>query len=355
MLALAAALGCIVVNSFFVAAEFALAKVRPTALEALAANGDDAAARRAYAITRRLDAYLTATQLGITLASLGLGWLGEPAMVDLLAPALRAAGVAEATSHRAAIAIGFAVISGLHIIVGELVPKSLAIQCPEQVARRTSLALHGFFLLTYPILWVLNGISRGVLRLFGLAATDHAEGKLTLDELRLVVHHGVEDSDPTRRVLLGRVLRGTERPVRAIMVPRRRMQLIALEDDADTWMAAFRRSGFSRLPVSKSGRPDQVLGYVYVKDLFFRAGGRRGGAVARLRRDILVVSDETRVGELLARFERTNVPIAVVVDGRGRTVGLVTHHDVVTQLLAPLRAELEQLAARVASIGEVRR
>lgn len=247
MLALAAVAGCIAVNAFFVAAEFALAKVRPTALEALANRGD-ASAARALGITHRLDAYLSATQLGITLASLGLGWLGEPAMLALLVPLLGALGLGEPTAHRAAIAVGFATISGLHIIVGELVPKSLALGCAEDLARRTSFALRAFFVLTYPVLWVLNGTSRGVLRLLHLPTSHDAHGKLTLDELRLVVHHGVEDSDPTRAALLERVLRGTERRVRAIMVPRARMQILSIDDDYDACVAKIRRFGFSRFP-----------------------------------------------------------------------------------------------------------
>jgi CBS domain containing-hemolysin-like protein len=341
MLPLLAAFGCILVNAFFVAAEFALAKVRPTSLEALAKDGD-ASAKRAHAITHKLDAYLSATQLGITLASLGLGWLGEPAMVDLLAPPLRAVGLGEHTAERVAIAIGFAVISTLHIILGELVPKSLAIAKPEDVARRSSFILHAFFIVTYPALWLLTGTSRLVLRALGLPAPDHAEGKLSLEELRLVIHHNVDDVDETRRAMLQRVIRATQRTARSIMVPRGEMHMLSLTDGPEEWLKHVRSSGFSRYPVSADGEPDHIVGYVYVKDLFMRPHGRRPRAISSLRRDILMVPPGRTLSELLEDFQRTKIPMALVIDEHGGTIGLVTVEDVVKEIVGDVAGEVSQ-------------
>ena len=169
MIPLLLALLCVAANAFFVAAEFALAKVRPTSLAAMARAGDKRA-RRALEVTRRLDAYLTATQIGITLASLGLGWLGEPALAHFIEPALRALGATEAVVHGVGLALAFAVITTLHIVVGELIPKSFAIQQPETVARHTAAWMVGFYWLIFPALIILNSISNFALRLAGSPA-----------------------------------------------------------------------------------------------------------------------------------------------------------------------------------------
>jgi CBS domain containing-hemolysin-like protein len=347
VLALGAALACILVNGFFVAVEFALAKVRPTALEALAKAGDGSAAR-ALEMTRRIDAYLSATQLGITLASLALGWLGEPAMAELLSPFLR--GVLRLRPHVAedvAFACGFAIISFLHIIVGELVPKSLAIARPESIVMRSSLALRAFYLLTFPALWLLNGTSRLVLRALHLPTAEHAEGQLSVDELRLVIKDHVDDADPTRQDILDRVLRATDRPVRSIMVPRTEMHLLSLDDHPDAWMEKVRRHGFSRYPVSPRGEVDGIVGYVYVKDLLMSSTHRRPRSIAALRRDILTVRDDSTLSELLQRFQESAIPIALVVDEHGGTAGLVTIEDVVLELVGDLRGELGRAKAGI--------
>jgi CBS domain containing-hemolysin-like protein len=339
MLALFAALLCVLANGFFVAAEFALAKVRPTALEALAKEGD-AAARRAFEITQRLDAYLSATQLGITLASLALGWLGEPAMEQLLAPVLQWAGLDHATSEAVAVGIGFAVISALHIVIGELVPKSLAIQRPEDVAMKTAWLLRTFFYATYPALWILNNTSNLVLRLMGLPAPDHAEGALSLEELRLVIQRSFGEVDQKKRELLERVLRATDRPVRAAMVPRVDMEIITLDADYDALLRKVRTHGFSRFPVSSDGDPDHITGYVYAKDLLLVQRDRIASTIESLRRDIVVVPESRTVGEVLDELQHSAISIALVVDEYGGTEGLVTLDDLVGEIIGTVRDEV---------------
>lgn len=338
MIALSAALGCVLLNAFFVAIEFALAKVRPTSLEALARAGDRAA-RRAHGMTQRLDAYLSATQLGITLASLGLGWLGEPAMTSLLSPVLVAAGLEEGTAEGIAVTLGFGVLSALHIVVGELVPKSLAILRPEDVSRRCSLPMRAFFVVSYPALWVLNQTSRAVLRLMKLPVADHEEGRLSLDELRLIIRATLGEEGSPKAKMIERVLRATDRPVRAIMVPRVDMEVLSLRDGYDEWLARVRRTGFSRYPVSEDGDPDRIVGYVYVKDLVV-AAGRVPTSLADLEREILIVPESQTVGELLPQLRATRIPIALVVDEYGGTAGLVTAEDVLASLVGELADEL---------------
>jgi CBS domain containing-hemolysin-like protein len=340
MAAVAAALLCVLANGFFVGAEFALAKVRPTALEAKAQAGD-AAARRALEITKQMHAYLSATQLGITLASLGLGWLGESAMEELLVQPLLWLGFSPSASAGLAATIGFAILSALHIVIGELVPKALALQRPEQVARYCSWLLRAFFLVSYPALIVLNLASSWTLRMLGHPVTPHAEGKLSLEELHLILRASLGEPDTKKRELLERVLRATDRPVRAIMVPRVDMEVLSLKDGFEAWMAKVRRFGYSRYPVSENGDPDHIIGYVYVKDLLMRSAlDAAQQSIASLKRDILIVPESRTVGEVLTEFQRTKIPIALVVDEYGGTAGLVTLEDVVAEIVGDLQDEI---------------
>lgn len=339
MLALAAALLCVLANAFFVGAELALAKVRPTSLEAASRNGD-AEASRTLAILSRIDEYLAATQLGITVASLGLGWLGEPAIAALIEPGFIALG-GGAWVHGFSVALGFVVISGLHIVVGELVPKSVAITRSEQVARLASGPLRAFYFAAFPGLWLLNRASRLVLRALRLPAPEHAEGKLSLEELRLLIAASLTGkAAQSQRAILERVLRATDRPVRAIMVPRVDMHVLSLSQSFEDALARVRRSGFSRYPVCVDDDPDRAVGYVYVKDILLREADEKP-TIASLKRDILIVPESRTVGEILGEFQRTKIPIALVVDEYGGTSGLVTVEDAIAELLGDLTDELK--------------
>lgn len=344
MLALAVALLCVFANGFFVAAEFALAKVRPTALDALAVAGDKKA-ERALELTRKLDAYLAATQLGITLASLTLGWIGEPAIARLLGPVLLEFGLSADAVHAISLTVAFSIITALHIIVGELIPKSLAIQRPEDVSRHTARPMKLFYVLVWPALWVLNGLSNFALRRLGLPPSEHAEGKLSVEELRIIVRASFQGAEQERRKreILERVLRGYDLPVRAIMVPRVDMITLALSDGTERCLEVARQYGYSRYPVSEDGQPDKIAGYLYVKDLLMVPGRETEDLRAR-KRDLLFVPPTRTVGDVLADFQRTAIPIAIVVDEFGGTAGLVTLEDAVEAIVGELKDELDKEA-----------
>jgi CBS domain containing-hemolysin-like protein len=355
VLALAAAILCVLANGFFVGAEFALAKVRPTSLETAARNGD-ASAARALEVHGQLSHYLAATQLGITLASLGLGWLGEPAVAALLEPLLRSFELSDRVIHGVAAAVGFSVISTFHIVIGELVPKSMALTNAVGIARHASGPLKAFYYASFPALWLLNHASTLVLRAMRLPAPDHAEGKLSLDELRLLIAASLTGEEAEKqREILERVLRATDRPVRAIMVPRVDMQILCLEHDLDSALSRIRKHGFSRYPVSSDDNPDHVVGYVYVKDLLLREGRERP-TLASLKRDILIVPESRTVGEILSEFQTSKIPMALVVDEYGGTSGLVTMEDAVAEMIGDITDELKgasQPRAREESDGSV--
>jgi len=317
-----------------------MARVRPTALEARARSGDKSA-ERALRISKQLDAFLTATQLGITLASLALGWVGEPAIADLLRPPLEAIGLSEAAVHGTSAAIGFSVLSLAHIVVGELVPKSLAILRPEAVARHTALPMWLFYWVMNPVLRALTWLSASLLRRTGVSDAPEAPERLTPEELRLIISASFDDDgDRVKRELLDRVLRSTDRPVRALMVPRVDMYMLSLMQSHEQWLDQIRKSGFSRYPVSEDGDPDHIIGYVYVKDMLLTRALPKGGLRA-LKRDVLFVPESSEVGEVLSQFQRTRIPLAIVVDEYGGTSGLVTIEDVVEELVGDIQDELD--------------
>jgi CBS domain containing-hemolysin-like protein len=230
----------------------------------------------------------------------------------------------------------------LHIVVGELVPKSLAILMPEDVSRLTARPMTIFYYSMYPVLWLLNRLSAYLLRSAGLHGTGEANDKLTAEEIRLIVEtsFGNSDREKLKRELLERVLRATDRPVRALMIPRVDMYTLSLTETLDQWRDTVRKTGFSRYPVTEDGNPDRIVGYIYVKDLLLAQQPAKGGPRA-LTRDILFVPASLSVGAALTRFQRSNIPIAIVSDEYGGTSGLVTIEDVVEELVGDIQDELD--------------
>lgn len=310
----------------------------------------DVRAARALRATKELDSYLTASQFGITLASLALGWLGEPALARFIRPPLVQWGVSEPAVHGIATACAFSVMSLLHIVVGELMPKTLAIMRPEGVARFTAAPMRGFLLVTFPVLWVLNSLSNYLLRSAGiedLSEISESDQKLSPEELRLVVKSSFTgDSEKTKRDLFERVLRATDRPVRALMIPRVDMHVLSTDDTIEHWLERIRNSGFSRYPVCENGDPDRAVGYVYVKDLLLTDKRSEEGA-ATLKRDVLFVPESCTLGDLLGQFQKSAIPFAIVVDEYGGTAGLVTVEDVVEELVGDLHDELDTDASGI--------
>jgi CBS domain containing-hemolysin-like protein len=346
VLALLAALFCVLANGFFVAAEFALVKARPTSLEARAAAGDKTAARGLEAI-HNLDAYLGATQLGITLASLALGWLGEPALAVLLEPLLVSIGLPEGARHAISLGFAFATITLLHIVIGELAPKSLAIQYSDRIVLLTARAMHVFFIAAWPFLYVLNGAANLLLRTLGIPTPEHGSGAPSAEELRLIVQASFRAGglEGTQRDLLERVLRGSGRSVRAIMVPRVDMSVLSIEADLPTIEARMRREGYSRYPLSENNDPDRIVGYLYAKDVWAAQRPLRG-TIAQFRRDILFVPQSRTVAEVLEDFRLSHTPIAIVVDEYGGTSGLVTLEDCVEEIVGDIRDETDEEPVR---------
>ncbi|MBI5537245.1 MAG: HlyC/CorC family transporter [Deltaproteobacteria bacterium] len=341
---------CVLANGFFVAAEFGLVKVRISQLMTRSRKGD----LRAHAtlhIVQRLDSYLSVTQLGVTLSSLALGWVGEPAVAKLFELGLVSLGFmadepqgSHPWLHGVAFTTAFIAITTFHIVVGEQAPKILAIRKAEAVAMAVSRPIQLFYSVAYPFLWVLSALSRLVLKLMRVPAAQLADSELSAEEIRVIVSGG--QIDPTKRELIERVISGTDRPVRSIMVPRVDMATLSLVDSPERVMNVARTTGYSRLPLIEEHDPDKVIGYIYIKDLIVGDGLPSGG-IRALRRDILFVPESRKVGDTLKDFQKTRIPIAIVVDEYGGTSGLVTVEDILEEIVGEIQDELDVELPRV--------
>lgn len=336
--ALVLALALVLANAFFVAVEFALVKVRPTQLEALVDQGRPGAST-ALAMRKSLDVWLSASQVGITLASLALGWVGEPAFAHLIEPVIQRVAPdtasAQAIAKTVAIVFAFTVITFLHIVVGEQVPKTLAIANAERTVLVLSWPMRLFYLLFYPVIWMLNAGTRLVLKLLGLdSRTSEGSEALSEDELRMIFTSSAEAGAiaEARAELLDRALGMMEKTARQILVPRSQMKALDLESSLEENLAAAYSAGHTWLPVVR-GSLDRVEGLVNVKDLFYLQARHELKSVSQVQRPVLFVPETVTLEQLLAEFRRRNKQIAVVVDEHGGTSGLVTLADVVAELV----------------------
>ena len=339
----------VLVNGFFVAAEFALVKVRTTRLEELA-KGGVRTARLTKHLAEHLNDYLSACQLGVTMASLALGWLGEPAVARLIQPAFERLGPwSGAASHAASVSIGFAIITFVHIVFGELTFKTLAIQKPEGTALWITYPLHAFHRTFYPAIWLLNAVAVLFLRLVGLPADAVDKPVSSHEELRLILaaSHRSGVLKASELDLVQHVFNFSDRTAREIMVPRVDMVCLSTGRPLAENIEIASTRGFTRFPVVEDGDLDNVLGFVHIKDLLSlsakanSAGSESDELLRSIIRPVKMIPETKPVERLLREFQQEQVQIAVVLDEYGGTSGLVTLEDVVEELVGEIWDEFE--------------
>lgn len=352
-LALAAVVVLVLANGFFVATEFALVAVRRTRIQHLASEGD----RRATAVLGRLDhldAYIAATQLGITIASIALGWIGEPALASVIEPVLEllpglSATQRTALSHTVGFALAFSIITVLHIVFGELAPKSLALQRPEATSLRVAGPIHLFYLAFRPIIAVLNNIGNGVVRLLGIEPAGGHERVQSAEELMLIIDASRDAGlvDPASEAIVDRAFIFADLAVRHVMVPR--TEMVAVPEDASLLetLRLAAESGYTRLPVY-AGDTDHLVGIVNVKhllpllaDVVDGYAGTADFVLSEQLRPLCVVPETMSAADVLERMRRNRVQLAVVVDEYGGTAGIVSLEDLVEALVGEIRDERE--------------
>ncbi len=349
MLGLALAFVLIALNGFFVAAEFALVKVSATRLGMLDRKGD-ARAKVAIQVAGNMSRYLTVTQLGITLASLGLGWVGEPAVHGLVVKLL--AHINMALPHwveTALIVLFFGMFTIAHVLFGELVPKLLAIQHSESTALRAAWPLRAAYYTLRPILWCLEALTHLVLRAFGLSGHGLSEGSLSEEEILgiLVANARRGATGKQREELLQRVLRFSERTARQAMVPRVDIHTIALATSGAHARDRLRDAMYSRVLVTREKSLDDIAGYLYVKDFFAYASASETPPVETLLREVLFVPETTTLADALTAMQKKRTHIAVVVDEYGGTSGLLTLEDLLEEIVGEIRDESDDEAGPV--------
>lgn len=330
-------------NGFFVAAEFAIVKVRETQLQPLVVRGRRRA-RMASKLVKNLDAALSSTQLGITLASLGLGWIGEPVFASLLEPLMEWFNVkSPELRHSISFAVGFSVITFLHIVLGELAPKSMAIQKPLPTTLWISYPLHWFYKLSFPLIWALNKTSLALLRQVGIEPASEAEMAHSEEELRLLLApaHGRAAITPGRDIVLNAFdLR--RRVAREVMRPRREIVAFDLADPIAKCLEIAEQTRFSRFPLVENGNLDRALGFIHVKDLYASRGGNTARDLLPALKKLVYVPETSRLERLLNIFLDRKTHMALVVDEYGGTVGMVTLENILEELVGQIQDEFDQ-------------
>lgn len=338
-------------NGFFVAAEFAIVKVRASQI-ALQKSG--LAKRSAQLIIDNLDGFLAATQLGITLASLGLGWLGEDVATRLILRFMNFLGIhlSEAAAHSVAAPVGFTTIMVLHIVFGELAPKSIAIRYATSTAITVAPWLRAFYFVFRPFIWLLNGFASILLKIFGIKPVNetdiHSE-----DELKLIIAESEEGGaiEASERELIQNVFDFDDRVVRQVMIPRIKISALRAATTVRDSMQTILQEGFSRYPVYE-GSLEEIIGIVTVKDMMLAYVNGHEKTLKEIMRPVYFIPETKPVDSLLREFQVKKVQMAIVISEFGGTIGLVTLEDILEELVGEIQDEHDQESQIVTSAGD---
>lgn len=332
----------IFMNGFFVAAEFAIVKIRTTRLELLIEQGNKRA-KYAKMLTDHIDASLSVTQLGITLASLGLGWVGEPAVSKLVEPLLKLLHFDPGYTYSASLIIGFVLITAFHIVLGELVPKSMSIQKVEQVALGVALPMFIFHHLMYPAVWLLNHVANWVTLRLGFEPAAEEEAAHTEDEIRILMEESHKHGyiDKTELTFVDNVFDFTDRNVREIMIPRTDMVCLYLEDSFDENIKTALKHHLTRYPLCREDK-DNVVGFLHIKDLLHSLYLGEKPELLSLIRSVPFVPETMPISNLLHTMQQHRVQLAIVVDEYGGTAGMVTIEDIIEEIVGEIQDEFDE-------------
>ena len=339
-------------NGFFVAAEFALVRTRQGRIDQMRDEGLRGAALAARQVDQ-IDEYLSACQLGITMASLGIGFMGEPAIASLI-ESLLGESVSHAVSLAIALFFAYLITTALHITLGEQVPKIYAIIHPEAVARRAAGLLQGFRVALKPLIWALNSASNGILRAIGVDPKAEFEEVSGADDLKMIIARSQSGGklDPGEAGMLSGVFHLHEQEARQVMTP---IPAVVTVDIAETAEGALRRcvdSGHTRLVVTEEGNTDRIRGIVHNNSLARRLMNEGPEAsIESSVKDALIVPETKPLDDLLADLQRERASVAVVVDEYGRTAGMVSVEDIVEEVVGEIADETDPAVAGVRRLG----
>ena len=340
-------------NGFFVAAEFAIVKVRASQLEMKVRSGNHFATV-AKRIVSRLDRYLAATQLGITLASLGLGWIGEPVVAKIILNVIPAIGfqMEPELAHHVALPVAFLIITILHIIFGELAPKSIAIQRSQRTVMVIALPLQFFFFIFQPFIYLLNGTANLVLKAIGIPIVQ-GQDVHSSDELKYLVKQGKESGEIEQADydIIKNAFEFSERIAKQIMIPRTQVMAIDVEEFQQDMVERLIEEHYSRIPCYAESL-DNIVGVVYLKDILIKLHRNEPIKISSIMRSVLIVPETKYIAQLLKEFQSKHQQIAVVVDEYGGTQGIVTMEDILEELVGEIQDEYDNELPFVEKKGE---
>ncbi|AEG60046.1 hemolysin family protein [Desulforamulus ruminis] len=349
----------IAATAFFVAAEFAIVKVRDSRIEQLIQEGN----KRAEAVRKvihNLDGYLSACQLGITLTALGLGWIGEPAVSDVIEPLIHYLGLPAAVTEGLSFVIGFSVITFLHVVIGELAPKTLAIQLAEKVTLAISPILIRFYKIMYPAIWLLNGSARFIIKLMGLHAVSEHQQIHSEEEIRMILlqsHQGGEINQ-TELQLARNSLHFADRVAREIMVPRTDMVCLYTHLSWEENLKIITEEKYARYPVC-DGDKDCIIGFVNTKDLCFSGLTDLNklnleGLLKQSLRKVMIATELTPIDQILKKMQKNRLQLAIVQDEYGGTAGLLTIEDILEEIVGEIQDEYDEERQLIEPLGQGR-
>ena len=346
VLKIVAVLVLVLLNGFFVASEFAIVKIRDTQLQPLVKEGNSRA-RIAQDVVAQLDRYLSAAQLGITLASLALGWIGEPVFATLLKPLMLWMQItSENAQHTISFIVGFSAITFLHITAGEQAPKWLAIQKPLPTTLWVVWPLRAFYKLSYPLIWAINHASLAMLRRIGIQPASETEMAHSEEELRLLFMEAQRRTGVTAPFGRDMVLNALElrrRVARDVMRPRKEIVALSTEDSMATCLDTAEKTRFSRFPMTEAGDLDRMLGVIHIKDLYaMRIKARTGADLGPAVRKLIYISEAAHLEKVLHILLERRMHMAIVVDEFGGTVGMVTLENILEEVVGPIQDEFDQ-------------
>ncbi|ALF10937.1 hemolysin family protein [Parageobacillus thermoglucosidasius] len=334
----------IALTAFFVASEFAIVKVRSTRIDQLIAEGNRNA-RAAKRVISNLDEYLSACQLGITITALGLGWLGEPTVEHLLHPVFKQMNLNESVASFLSFAIAFATITFLHVVVGELAPKTLAIQKAETITLLSSRPLILFYKIMYPFIWALNGSARVITGLFGLKPASEHEVAHSEEELRLILSESYKSGEinQSEYKYVNNIFEFDNRVAKEIMVPRTEIVAFDKNDAIMDILEVVKQEKYTRYPVI-DGDKDHIVGMVNIKEILTDCIQTPQAVEKKLGdyvRPIIQVIESIPIHDLLVKMQRERVHMAILVDEYGGTAGLVTVEDILEEIVGEIQDEFD--------------
>ncbi len=341
----------VLINGFFVAAEFAMVKIRPSKLDEQVAKNQPFAATARW-LTERMDASLSACQLGITMASLGLGWIGEPAIAHLLRPLLQAAGVASETwIHGIAFAVAFTSITAAHLVFGEQAPKIYALRRPEKILLWFALPMKGFYFVSYPFMIALNASTSFLLERIGLKGVSEHDAVHSEDEIKALLSQSHKQGELSRAEhrLLKAVFEFDDTVCRHIMQPRSEIVFFDINRPFIECRSLAKQNKHSRYPLC-DGSLDNVLGVIHIKDLL-DISPETEGDLRSIARPAQFVPETMQISRLLRQFQETHQHMAFIVDEYGTVLGCATLEDVLEEIVGPVEDEFDTKPVQIKPDG----